>query len=229
MAPMKQIWAPAVAVVVLAAVAVFDVLTGWLLDAGVLALVIVVGLLVLAAALFGAEVWAGMRYRREPKADEVSAAASGLRWSTVFAIGWAVLLFANCSSGATSGAPLQGAMADPATFLFFTAVGFVPLLIGLAVPAILGTVAQVTRGRRWAGAAMWSIGIVALLAIGSSCGGFYGSFNTCGFGASPSACAAGIASLTNTLSLAALALFVPYLLALERAIKPPPIRIQTPP
>ena len=219
-------------VIVGAALAVFDVISGWTATPSISAGFAVFGLLGLALLSFAAALRAvivdrrAIRQRAESAGQAVVGAARGVRWTSVFAIGFAVLCFANCSSGSTSGTAGSGAMSEPSRYLTFSAIGLLPLVIALLLPAILATAAQVSfRGgssaaHRLGQAALVSVAVVGVVALLSAVVGFGAAFGTCSFGVSPGACSAGVASLANVLSIVELGLFLPYLTLLEWALGP---------
>jgi hypothetical protein len=159
----------------------------------------------------------------------VASGARGARWSTVFAIGLSVLLFADCSGSIVSGT--GGAMADPAGFWSLAPWLIVPFSVALAVPAALAAIAQRQLARqspssaRTALLAAWSIALVVLVGVAAAVAGLVIGIPTCYIfssspsSMSPSVCAAGVGSIANILSsFASAALFLPYLLMINSAI-----------
>ena len=228
------------------AVAVVDLFSGWTVNGGLAAAAVVLGLFGGAIALFVAMLIAVLRDRKWIVAHSSDArwvlarASRGLRWSSLFAIGLCLLLFANCSGGAgisgppppASGPPLQplsthgqavlvsGPIEDPARFWVLAAWVLVPLLMALLLPPVLTFAAErlVTnrlRAARMLGRlAMWSIAAVVAAVLVTLGIGFAVGINSCLIvpgQASTGYCSAGFGSVMNLLSLGALALFLPYL------------------
>lgn len=214
------------------ALAGFDLLTGWETHGFPLAWVAFIGLLLFAIALWITWVIAGSRDRRRILAGGGNAlnvlklAARGTRWSSAFAAGVSVLLFANCSAGISTGtsAP-ESAMADPAGYLTIAALVMFPLLIALAVPGGLATAAYVlaTRGevrdaKTVATLAVWSAGAVAFVAFVTTVISFFGGVSQCDVGPSVGGCAAGAAGVLNLLAISSLAFFIPYIALMHRVL-----------
>lgn len=191
----------------------------------------------IAAAIVGTgvAVYFASRDRKEVKtagadpAQLVKSGARGARWSAVFGIGLSVLLFANCSGSLVSNT--GGAMADPATFWSLAPWLVIPLVIVLAVPAALTALAQQQLAGRSPSSAMtallatWSIALVVVVGVATAVAGLVIGIPTCYIfssnpsSMSPSVCAAGVGSMANILSsVAAVALFLPYLLMINSAI-----------
>lgn len=136
-------------------VAVVDLFTGWTVKGGAAALVVVLGLLLGAMALFVLMVIAVIRDRRFIVAHSSDArwvlarAARGVRWASLLALGFCVLVFTNCSGGINSGGPTtSGPISDPAEFWRLTAAVLGPLLVALLLPLILTSAAAMTVDRR---------------------------------------------------------------------------------
>jgi hypothetical protein len=216
-----EIWTAAI--LLGAAVAVYDLLTGWTAVGGVAALIVVFGLFFGAFAMYGLMLRALLKERKRilagsPEAGTVLTQAAGaMRWAGVFAIGFSVLLFTNCSGGA--GVPnthVSAAMAAPSDFLFLTAWLMTPLLLALLLPPLLATGVQVlvvrnpNAARRLAQLVVWSCALAAGAAIATVPVGFFLGVSACDFGTSVGLCAAGVGSLLNFFSLGSLALFLPY-------------------
>lgn len=193
---MKRTHLLTVAAVFGAGIALVDLVTGWTARSAYLGLAFELGLFLSALALYVAMVVAGLREPRRP---------AGIRWGATFAIAFAVLLFANCSSAVTSSAEpgAQIASQDAAVFLSLSGWVLMPLLLALALPAVL-----VAIGR--ASLATWAAGAIVLVVLATAAGGFYAGMSQCAFGGSVGWCAAGFGSITNLFSLGALALLLPY-------------------
>lgn len=193
---MKRTHLLTVAAVFGAGIALVDLVTGWTARSAFLGLAFELGLFLSALALYVAMVVAGLREPRRP---------AGIRWGATFAIAFAVLLFANCSSAVTSSAEpgAQIASQDAAVFLSLSGWVLMPLLLALALPAVL-----VAIGR--ASLATWAAGAIVLVVLATAAGGFYAGMSQCAFGGSVGWCAAGFGSITNLFSLGALALLLPY-------------------
>jgi hypothetical protein len=245
MRPMNRIEVWTLTMLVGAGVALFDLSSGWTFHGSPLATTVVLVLLAASLVLFGAMVIAGRRDRRRsvgpaPDAQAVLAwAAHSIRWSGAFAVSFAVVLFANCSSGVSNapagqstGPPvgpvplppstpvvMSGALGDVHTFLVLSSVLLGPLLVALVVPPALATAAQILAAnrpqaaRRAAGLIVWASAIAAGVALVSVPVGFIFGVSACDVGtgaAGVSGCAAGLGSLMNVFSVASLALFLPY-------------------
>jgi hypothetical protein len=213
---MKRTQVVTAGAVLIAALSLFDLASGWAARAGVGGLVAVVGLFAVAIALYAAMVIFGVRERRQQSG--LQTAAKGIRRGAIFAIAFSVFLFANCSSAVTAG-PTPGAFVvadDGGVFLGLSGLIVLPLLLALALPAALVTTASFKASSKRAAAerlarlATWAGGAIVLVALATAAGGFYAGMSSCVFGGSVGWCAAGLASVTNVLSLGALALLLPY-------------------
>jgi hypothetical protein len=227
---MKRIQTWAIAVVAGAAVAGFDLLTGLAARSGALVFIVLLGLFFGALAGLVVGVFVAWLDRSRILAGSpapqaaVAAAASGVRWSALLALGFAVLVFANCTGtmGTTANGPHLVA-ADPAHFWPLAAWLELPLLVALVLPALLATAAQLSsgarpaRGHRFAQWALASIAVVAAAAVLTPPVGFFVGFSQCYLGPSAGGCAAGTGSLLNVLSLGSLGLLIPYLTVLTGA------------
>jgi hypothetical protein len=113
-----------VAVLLGAVLATFDLVNGWTAHSGALVFVAVVGLWIGALALMALAYVAVLGEQKRILASAldqgavIGRAARGLRLSTVFAIGFSLLVFADCSSSVNSGngTLFGGPMADPGHF-----------------------------------------------------------------------------------------------------------------
>jgi hypothetical protein len=214
------------------AVAGFDVLTGWEPHSFPLAWVAFIGLFLLAITLWVTWVIASARDRRWILAGGVNAvnvlklAARGTRWSSAFAAGITILLFANCSAGANSGGTSpENAIADPGGYLAMSGLVLLPLLIAFVVPGGLATAAYVlaTRSRvrdakMLTTLAIWAAGVVAFVAFVTTFVSFFVGVAQCDVGPSIGACAAGASGLLNLLAISSLAFFIPYIALMNRVL-----------
>jgi len=222
-----------VAAVAASAVAVFDLVSEWTIQMGAAALVVSVGLFVIAIALYLALLVIGVGERRRILAsapssvDVVRRAAGSVRWSALAVIALSVLLFANCSASVSSGPPnYAGPMNDVSGYVRGTAEVFLPVILVIALVAVVATIAYgyVTR-RQWssarnaAQAAIWSVVAIAIAAVATVPVGFIFLGSQCFFGTSSGACAAGAASFTNVFLAGAFALLLPYILMMMRAVQ----------
>jgi hypothetical protein len=216
-----------------AAIAVFDLVSAWTIQMGGAALVVSLGLFVIAVALYGALLVIGVGERRRTLAsaansiEVVGRAASSARLSAMAAIALSILLFANCSASVSSGPPnYAGPMNDISGFLRGSAEVLLPILLVIVLAAALASAAQVYATRRqWrsahkaAQAAIWSVVAIAVIAVVTVPVGFVFLTSQCFFGTSPGACAAGAASFTNLFVAATFALLLPYVLVMMRALQ----------
>jgi hypothetical protein len=220
---MNRIETWTVAILLCIAVAVYDMLTGWTVSGGLAALVVVFGLFFGAFAMYAAMLRALLKERKRMLAGSPDAgtvlkrAAGAMRWAGAFAIGFSVLLFANCSGGV--GPPnshVSSAMVAPADFIFLTTWLMAPLLVALLLPPLLATGAQVLAGTspktagRLAQLVVWGCALAAGAAVITVPIGFFLGVSSCDVGPSAGYCAAGLGSLLNFFSLGSLALFLPY-------------------
>jgi hypothetical protein len=216
-----EIWTGAVLLGV--ALAIYDLLTGWTVSGGVLALVVVFGLFFGAFAMYAAMLRALLKERKRilsgtPEAGAVlKLAARAMRWAGVFAIAFSVLLFTNCSgAGGAPNAHVSAAMVAPNDFLFLTAWLMTPLLVALLLPPLLASGVQVLAGsnptaaRRLSQLVVWACALAAVAAVATVPVGFFLGVSSCDVGPSAGYCAAGVGSLLNFFSLGSLALFLPY-------------------
>jgi hypothetical protein len=223
-------WMVLVALGVGVAVAVYDVVTDWEVPfsplAGVVAVVLVVFVLATCIAVL---VLSGYERRTLASGGDslkvVAAAARGVRWSSIFAIGISVVLFANCSAGMSSGDTAHGANANPSQFWSLAALVVLPLLLAIALPAGLATAAHVLAGkgrlleaRRLASLGLWSAGVVGVVAVATTGVALFGGVSECFYISTASACAAGVGGLMNPTAVASLLVIVPYLALVKRAL-----------
>ena len=214
-----------------ATIAVFDLVSAWTIQMSAPAFVVSVGLFGVAVVLYGWLLVIGVRERRRiiaraaSSADVVNRAASRIRLSALASIALTVLLFANCSASASSGAPVySGPMNDVPGFLRGSAEVLLPILLVIALAAALASAAEVYVTRRqWrsaqraAQAAIWSVVAIAIVAVVTVPLGFVFLASQCFFATSPGACAAGAASFTNVFLAGTFALLLPYVLMVTRA------------
>jgi hypothetical protein len=207
------------------AVAVVDLVTGWTVHVGAVAIIVLLGLFGGSIALFVAMLIAVIRDRRWIVAHSSDArwvlarASRGLRWGSLFAIGFCLLLFANCTGNITSGpdAQVSNAIEDPARFWTLAAVVLAPLVLALLMPPALTLAAERLApgrpgaARRVGGLAMWSVAAIVAAALVTVVVGFFLGISSCDVGPSAGYCAAGAGSIMNLLSIGALALLLPYL------------------
>jgi hypothetical protein len=222
-----------VAAVAAAAIAVFDLVSAWTIQMGAAALVVSLGLFVIAVALYGALLVIGVGERRQILASAASSveiigrAARSVRWSALAAIALSVLLFANCSASVSSGPPrYSGPMDDVSGFLIGSAEVFLPVILVIALVAVVATIAHGNATRQdWssahkaAQAAIWSLVAIAIVAAATVPVGFIFLASQCFFGTSSGACSAGAASFTNVFLAGAFALLLPYILMMIRAVR----------
>src|SRR4029077_15219727 len=113
MRPMNRVALWTTLVLLGLAVAVVDLVTGWTVRAGAVAVTVTLGLFAGSIALYVGMLIAVIRDRRWIAAHSSDArwvltrASRGLRWSSLFAIGLCLLLFANCTGNITSGPDAQ--------------------------------------------------------------------------------------------------------------------------
>jgi hypothetical protein len=214
------------------AVAVVDLFTGWTVAAGVAAIVVVLGLFGASVALFVAMLIAVIRDRRSIVAHASDArwvltrASRGVRWGSLFAIGFCLLLFANCTGNISPSptAQVSNAIQDPTRFWTLTAGVLAPLLLALLLPLVLTSAAErLSAGRPQAARrlgllAMLSVGVVVAAALLTVMIGFFLGVSACDVGTSAGYCAAGAGSFMNLLSIGAVALLLPHLLLVTWAL-----------
>jgi hypothetical protein len=205
------------------AIAVVE-LTGWTPRIGTAALVVGLGLFGVSIALFVAMLIAVSRDRRWIMAHSSDArwvlaqASRRVRWGSTFAIGFCLLLFANCAGNLTSGGKDQlAANEDPTRFWMMTAVLLGPLLLALLMPPALTSFAERLATRRLHAArtlgTLATLSIVAVFPIVllTVVTGFLRGVSSCDVGPSIGYCAAGASSMTNLFSIGSLALLLPHL------------------
>jgi hypothetical protein len=223
-------WMVLAALGIAATVAVYDLVTGWEVPNSPLASVVAIVLLVFTVGTCIAVLVLSRNERRTlagvaDSPEVVRAAARGVSWTSVFAIGVSVLLFANCSAATTSGDLSTGAMSHPSQFWPLAALVILPLVVAIALPAALATAASrlASKGRlreakRLASLGMWSAGLLAAVALVTAGVAFFVGVSECFLSASASSCAAGVGGLMNPTAIASLLVTVPYLALVERAL-----------
>lgn len=212
------------------AVAIYDVVTDWEIPSSPLASVVAIVLVVFVLATCIA-VLVLSRFERRTLAGDgdslkvVGAAARGVRWTSLFAIGISVVLFANCSAGMSSGDTAHGASANPSQFWSLAALMVLPLLLAIALPAGLATAAHVLAGkgrlhdaRRIATLGFWSVGVLGGVAVATTGIALFGGVSECSYVSTASACATGVGGLMNPTAIASLIVIVPYLVLMKRAL-----------
>lgn len=205
-----------------AAIALFDLLTGWTAHIGAGVFAVLFGLFGLAVALYIGMIRSGLQDRRELRAETsdpaavLSHATRSIRWCGTFALLSAILLFANCSGvlAPTQDAPQTSAHVDPISFAVTTAILVIPFLLVLVLAPVF---ANLTRPQL----ALWSVIALAVVAPLSLVVAFYTGAVTCGELGTlrVGACAASAGSATDFLSMAALALYLPYVGLITSAVK----------
>lgn len=213
---MKRIEVWTAVLLVGAVVAVDNLLTGRLLRPESWVVVVALGLLGGGLIALGAATVAAWRERLRVTAasddlDTIKAAgAHGLRWAALAAVMFSVLVFANCSGSVSSSpADSRGAMGDASNFWSLTAAVLLPLVIVLALPALLATMAR-RRAGMWGTAAVLSIAAILVIVPVTMAVAFIAGISACYLSTSAGACAAGAGGLGNFFSLACIVLLLPY-------------------
>jgi hypothetical protein len=213
-----------------AAVAIGELATGWTANLGVLAWAPLLGLFAAAVALYIAMIFACLRDRQlRPAWPETGTALAHaghmVRWCGLFAVGAAVLLFANCSGVLTPATTTAATSAhiDPQSFIGPALLLELPLLLSLLLPAVLATLTiwRPSKARLYARLVTVSLFVFPVVAVATIVGGLAVSLAASGeFGpASVGAAAAGAgAVITSGVSLLAIALYVPYARQIQRAV-----------
>lgn len=214
------------------AVAIVRPLAGWIPRVGTEALVVSLGLFGGSIALFVGMVIAGIRDRRWIVAHSSDArwvlaqASRGVRWGSTFAIGFCLLLFANCTGNITSSSTGEefALIQDQTRFWTMTAVVLAPLLLALLMPPVLTSFAERLATSRphtartlgtLASLSMVAVFLAVLLTVVI---GFLRGVSSCDVGPSIGYCAAGAGSMMNLFSIGSLALLLPYLGLVTRAL-----------
>ena len=212
---MKRIEVWAAVLFVGAAVAVDNLLTGRLVRPGAWVVVVVLGLFGGGLFVLGAAIVAAWRERARVMAassdtETITArGARGLRWAALSAVMFSVLVFANCSGGLSTASGNHGALFDAANFWPLAAAVLLPLVVALALPGLLATMAH-RRAGRWGTAAVLSIAAILVVVPVTMAIAFYAGISACYLSTSEGACAAGAGGLGNVFSLACIALLLPY-------------------
>jgi hypothetical protein len=218
---MKRIEAWAAVLFVGAVVAVDNLLTGRLIHPEAWVVVVSLGLFGAGLITLGAAIVAAWRERARVTAGSpdretvVAKGVHGLRWGSVAAVMFSILVFANCSGSVSSGpgGGNHGAMFDASNFWPLAAAVLVPLLVALALPGLLG------RPGKGGTAAVLSIAAILVIVPVTMAAAFYAGISACYLTTSEGACAAGAGGLSNFFSLASIALLLPYVQMLNW--KPP--------
>ncbi len=211
---MKRIEVWAAVLFVGAAVAVVNLLTGRLNHPEALAAVVGFGLFGGALLALGAAIVAAWRERARVTGGSAdpetitATGARGLRWAALAAVMFSVLVFANCSGGVNVNGH-QAAMFDASGYWPLAAAVLLPLIVVLALPGLLATMAR-RRAGRWGTAAVLSIAAIVVVVPVTLAVAFYAGISACYLSTSEGACAAGAGGVGNLLSLASIALLVPY-------------------
>jgi hypothetical protein len=212
------------------AVAGYDLITGWEVPSSGLADAVAIGLLVFAVATCIALLAFSGDERQMLAGDAdflkvLGVAARGVRWSSAFAIGLSILLFANCSAAVSSGDMVSGATTNPSQFWPLAALEMLPLVVAIAVPAGLATAAhklaskgRLRQARKVASLGLWSPALVAVVALATAGIAFFGGVSECFYVSTASTCAAGVGGLVNPIAIASLLVIVPYLALIKRAL-----------
>jgi hypothetical protein len=223
-------WALLTGLGVALAVAGYDLISGWELRGGGLALVVFIALSVFALATCVVLLVSSDRERRisaggGPSVTVLGLAARGVRWSSLFAIGVSVLLFANCSAAVSSGNSVSGATTNPSQFWSLATLVMLPLVLALALPGGLATAAQLlaSKGRlreaRWvASVGLWCAALIAMVAVATAVIALSAGVSDCSFTTTASACAAGVGGLMNLTAIGSLLLIIPYLTMMNRVL-----------
>jgi hypothetical protein len=194
--------------------AVDNLLTGRLNHPETWAAVVTFGLFGGALLALGAAIVAAWRERARvtaasPDRETINAAgARGLRWAALAAVMFSVLVFASCSGGVSVNGN-YGAMFDASEYWPLAAAVLLPLIIALALPALLAPMAR-RRAGRWGTAAVLSVAAIVVVVPVTMAVGFYFGIGSCFLSTREGACAAGAGGVGNLFSLASIALLLPY-------------------
>ena len=211
---MKRIEVWAAVLLVGAVVAVDNLLTGRLNRPETWAAVVWIGLFGGALFALGAAIVAAWRERARvtaasPDREAITArGARGLRWAGLAAVMFSVLVFASCSGGVSADGK-YGATFDASGYWPLAAAVLVPLIVVLALPGLLATMAR-GRAGRWGTAAVLSIAAIVVIVPVTMAVAFYAGISACYLSTSVGACAAGVGGVGNLFSLASIALLLPY-------------------
>jgi hypothetical protein len=211
------------------ALAIYDLISGWEIPSSGLATLVAIGLLVFVLATCIALVVFAAEERRNVPVDAalgtgLGVAGRGIRWSSLFAIGLSVVLFANCSAAVTSGDSVTGAMSKPSQFWTQAGLEMLPLVLAFVLPAGVATAVQVLFGSgrlreatRVASLGLWSAAMIAVVAVVTAVVGLSGAAE-CFYVSTASACAAGVGGLMNVTAIGSLLVIVPYVVLMRRAL-----------
>jgi hypothetical protein len=212
---MKRIEVWATVLFVGAIVAVDNLLTGRLIQHEAWVVVVSLGLFGGGLIALGAAIVTGWRERARvmegsPDPETVTASgARGLRWAALAAVMFSVLVFANCSGSVSSASGTHGAMFDASGYWPLAAAVLLPLIVVLALPGLLATMAR-RRAGRWGTAAVLAIAAILAIVPATMAVAFYAGISACYLSTSEGACVAGAGGLSNFFSLACIALLLPY-------------------
>jgi len=212
---MKRIEVWAAVLFIGAVVAVDNLLTGRLNRPEAWAAVVGLGLFGGALFALAAAIVVAWRERARVMAASSDAetitarGARGLRWAALAAVMFSVLVFANCSGSLSSANGSHGAMFDAANFWPLAAAVLLPLVVALALPALLATMALRGAGR-WGTAAVLLIAAILVIVPVTMAVAFFAGISACYLSGSLGMCAAGAGGLGNVFSLASIALLLPY-------------------
>jgi len=207
---MKRIELWAAVLFVGAGVAVDNLLTGRLIHPEAWVVVVSLGLFGAGLITLGAATVAAWRERARVTAGStdretvIAQGVHGLRWGSLVAVLFSILVFANCSSSVSSASGNHGAMFDASNFWPLAAAVLLPLLVALALPGLLG------RPGKGATAAVLAIAAILVIVPVTMAVAFYAGISACYLSTSEGACAAGAGGLGNFFSLACIALLLPY-------------------
>jgi hypothetical protein len=212
---MKRIEVWAAVLFVGAMVAVDNLLTGRLIQKEAWVVVVSLGLFGGGLLALGAAIVAAWRERARVTAASLdletvtATGARGLRWAALAAVMFSVLVFANCSGSVSSASGTRGAMFDASGYWPLAAAVLLPLIVALALPGLLATMARRHAGW-WGTAAVLSIASIVVIVPATMAVAFYAGISACYFATSEGACAAGTGGVGNLFSLASIALLLPY-------------------
>ena len=207
---MKRIEVWAAVLFVGAVVAVDNLLTGRLIHPETWVVVVSLGLFGAGLITLGAAIVAAWRERARVTAGSpdretvIAKGRHGLRWGSLAAVLFSILVFANCSGSVSSASGNHGAMFDASGFWPLAAAVLLPLLVALALPGLLG------RPGKGGTAAVLSIAAILVIVPVTMAVAFYAGISACYLSTSAGACAAGTGGLGNFFSLACIALLLPY-------------------
>ncbi|HSP08499.1 MAG TPA: hypothetical protein VLU92_02745 [Candidatus Dormibacteraeota bacterium] len=210
--------------------AVYGLISGWTVPTSGLATVVALALFLVAVmsslALLAFTSHERRTLVRNPDSIKVVGdAARGVSWSSLFAIGISLLLFANCAGNVSSGDLTKGAATYPSQFWPLAALLMLPLVVAIALPACLAIAAgrfagqgRLRAAKRLASIGLWSAGLLAVVALVTAGVAYFGGMSQCFLPPTSSACAAGVGGLMNLTAIGSLLVIVPYLMLMMRAL-----------